>query len=239
MSRLGRLHPAAPRPGRASAGSAARRPPQAKSPASTPPAPRAPVPARPAPPRLAVAALVAVAGFMAASVGPRAGAAHAAAAPPVDVPPQPYAAALAAPEAERVALAERLAHDGSARGLGLLWLLAHDVAPAVAEAAAQTAIARCAAESPDVCRASLQFCLRPDDGPGSWRARTHLRRLAPALALADASAAFRQDTVAYLAARLGTPQECLGARKLLRRLADDPDPITQQQAAAALLREER
>ena len=151
----------------------------------------------------------------------------------------PYAAATDASPAVRQALAGRLATDRSARGLILLWLLSTDPLPEVAMAGATAAVARCSAEPPAVCTALLRFYLQDATSPAAALARDALWSLDPSAAFQDASAAARLAAVARLTARLFGTRPEPAALRLLRLLAEDPDPDVQQAAATALMSLER
>lgn len=151
----------------------------------------------------------------------------------------PYADATDASSAVRQALARRLAADRSARGLVLLWLLSTDPLPEVAVAGAAAAVARCSAEPPAVCTALLRFYLHDATSPAAALARDALWILDPAAAFQNAPADARLAAVARLTARLPGTRPEPATLRLLRLLAEDPDPDVQQAAAAALMSLER
>lgn len=167
---------------------------------------------------------------------PAARAASAAPSRPALAAPDPYVVAGDPSPAVRLALAQALADERGPRAVVLSWLLAQDPVAEVATAAATSAVARCPSETPGVCVATLGFFLRGDaDTAASAVARDGLWTHAPATALAGATPAARLAAVERLAARLMGVRPDLPAQRLLRLLAEDPDPEVQQAAAAALM----
>jgi hypothetical protein len=154
------------------------------------------------------------------------------------VPIQAIAAGVAhADAAVRLHAASLLADDRSAQGVTLLYLLANDVEADVQAEALTAALRRCPRESAAVCANMVQFFVGDaDDSETHWQARDWLLIDAPREATAAASREYKLDVVARMGERVDQPDLNRGALRVLRVLADDPEPEVQEAASAVLLR---
>ena len=130
-----------------------------------------------------------------------------------------------------------MADDNTAHGVTLLYILSGDVDAEVQAAALAAALHRCAAETPSVCASMVQFFVGDmDDAQVHWQARDWLLLEAPAAATQSATMAYKLDVVARMSERVDLPDHNVGALRVLRLLAEDPEPEVQEAAGAALLR---
>lgn len=130
-----------------------------------------------------------------------------------------------------------LAHDHSARGIALLYMLAHDVDADVQQTALASTLDRCAKETPTVCAAMIHFFVGDeDDSETHWQARDWLLTDDPEAATQAATLTYKLDVVARMGERADQPDLSAGALRVLRLLADDPEVEVQEAATAILLR---
>jgi hypothetical protein len=133
--------------------------------------------------------------------------------------------------------AHLLADDVTAHGVTLLYILSTDVDPEVQAAALASVLHRCTVDTPGVCAAMVQFFVGDmDDAEVHWQARDWLLLEAPAAATQSATVAYKLDVVARMGERIDQPDYNVGALRVLRLLAEDPDPEVQEAAGAALVR---
>lgn len=130
-----------------------------------------------------------------------------------------------------------LAADDSAHGIVLLYLLAHDVDPSVQQSALIATLERCRNETPSTCAFMIRFFVgQQDDAETHLQARDWLLLDDPKAATQAASLSYKLDVVARMSERADVPELGCGARRVLRVLAEDPEPEVQEAAAAVLLR---
>jgi hypothetical protein len=142
---------------------------------------------------------------------------------------------LAQKPADRLTIARSLAQDGSATGITLLWLLAHDTELEVRMTALTSALARCSKEAPSTCMALLRYFGEEREAPGAWLARDALLHDDAGGASLETLTGNKLELVARLAAMMGRPQAPRAGRRALRLMAEDEDREVQQAASAVLM----
>lgn len=130
-----------------------------------------------------------------------------------------------------------LAGDTSAHGIVLLYLLAHDTDADVQQCALASTLSRCAKETSTICAGMMRFFVgEEDDNDAHWQARDWLLLDDPESATQAATLTYKLDVVARMGERADQPDLSAGAMRVLRLLAEDPEPEVQEAAAAVLLR---
>lgn len=135
-----------------------------------------------------------------------------------------------------------LARDKSAHGIVLLYLLAHDSDANVQQSALASTLNRCNQETPLICAGMMRFFVGDTDALDAdaetrWEARDWLLGDDPQAATQAATLTYKLDVVARMGERAELPKLGPGAVRVLRLLAEDPEPEVQEAAAAMLLRE--
>lgn len=130
-----------------------------------------------------------------------------------------------------------LGQDTSVHGITLLYLLAHDTDADVQQSALASTLTRCSQETPSVCAGMIRFFIGDDeDTETHWQARDWLLLDDPQAATQAATLAYKLDVVARMGERADQPELSVGALRVLRLLAEDPQPEVQEAASTVLLR---
>lgn len=139
----------------------------------------------------------------------------------------------------RIAAVQRLADNDSVHGILLLYLIAHDPDPNVQMAGLATTLNRCKKEPAMVCAEMMRFFAGDDqDLEVNWQARDWLLSAHAPWATDNASTEYKLDVVSRMGEQVQDPIVSQSVLKVLRLLADDPEPQVQEAASAMLMQSE-
>lgn len=139
----------------------------------------------------------------------------------------------------RILAAQSLSEDDSAHGVLLLYLIAHDPDPNVQMAGLAATLNRCKKESAMVCAEMMRFFAGDDqDLEVNWQARDWLLNDHTSWATDNASVEYKLDVVSRMGEKVQDPIVSQSVLKVLRLLADDPEPQVQEAASAMLMQSE-